>query len=112
MTIRELPAITAEQLERAGRVWDAADFKFRDAVILHAYGYRCESVVAFAWQMIGVENQRVIARSMATMTEALQRAALASAQTGLVENGTGNQGPSDDTGRGDPGAHRACENKG
>jgi len=63
--------VTSAELERAGRVWNAAPLAIRDAFVLHAYGYRCESVIAWPWQAIGAQNQRALARSMAAFTAAL-----------------------------------------
>jgi len=69
MTARTPAPVSRAQLERAGRVWDAAKYRQREAIAWLGYHYKPEIVAWFKWADLGEGLQIEIARGLAELWE-------------------------------------------
>jgi len=69
MTPRTRTPPSKAQLERAGRVWDAAQFRQREAIGWLGYHYKPDIIAGLPWSELGEGIQREIAQGLAELWE-------------------------------------------
>lgn len=80
MTARTQVPISAEQLERCGRVWESATERKRLALVVLGLGYLpAFALVDLPWAEIGHGTQKDMARGLAELCELIRQAARAPA---------------------------------